>query len=346
MRIFTVLISLFSVIATALPLIQTSHWWIRIFDYPRLQVAVLCLIAVSLNIFCFRFKNKISNMLIVMVVLAFTYQFILIIRYTPLYPIQAEAVSRAQRSHPFSIMQSNIKMDNRQVEEFIDLVREQAPDIVVINEPDQWWEEKLTVLDSLFPYHVKKPLDNTYGMILYSRLPLKQAEVHFLVKEDIPSIFARVALPEGEFDLYCLHPQPPKPGSPTYERDTEILLVGETVKEAKRPAVVVGDLNDVAWSYTSELFQRISGLLDPREGRGFYNTYNVFVPLFRYPLDHFFYSDHFGLARLQKLASIGSDHFPMLIELHLNPQHDYAKRTPKADREDQQEVEDRIEKGR
>jgi hypothetical protein len=84
--------------------------------------------------------------------------------------------------------------------------------------------------------------------------------------------------------------------------------------------VVAGDLNDVAWSRSSELFLRLSGLLDPRVGRGLYNSYNAKNPLFRYPLDHVFHSSHFRLVSLERLPYVGSDHFPMLVELSYEPE--------------------------
>lgn len=136
MRIFTVFISIFSILATALPLIQSAQWWIRIFDYPRLQIAFLGLIAITLNIFYFRFKKTFSNVITGLLFIALVYQLTLIIKYTPLYPIQAEAVLREQRTHPFSIMQSNVKMDNRNADKFLDLVYQKTPDIVIVNEPD------------------------------------------------------------------------------------------------------------------------------------------------------------------------------------------------------------------
>ncbi len=347
MRIFCIILSLFCIIATGLPLFRVSLWWVRIFDFPRVQIAVLCLVATILYSIYLGFKKKWSIAIFCLLLSAFVYQLVLIVKYTPLYPVQAKACSTEKNEDQFSIMQSNIKMDNKQAEEFKNIVYHYKPDILLINEPDKWWAGQLSELDSVYPYSVKKPLDNTYGMMLYSRLPLEDTEVNFLVKDDIPSMFATVVLPSGKtFDLHCLHPEPPKPGSPTYERDTEILLVARRVRKHEKPAIVVGDLNDVAWSYTSGLFQRYSGLLDPREGRGLYNTYNVFIPLFRYPLDHFFYSEHFGLVDLKKLDSFGSDHFPILIKLSYEPDNDHAKRMPEADSEDKQKVKEKIEEGK
>jgi endonuclease/exonuclease/phosphatase (EEP) superfamily protein YafD len=347
MRIITLLLCYFSIIATGLPLIQSSHWWIRIFDFPRAQIAVLCLLSIVLFWYFIGFRKKGLVVLFCLVSIAFVYQLALIVKYTPVYRVQAKAAKNPEKENRFTLVQANIRMDNKEAGRFLELVAAHAPDILLVNEPDEWWAEQIASLDRVYPHSIKKPQSNTYGMILYSRLALKNTEVNFLVAEDIPSMFATVVLPSGqEFDLHCLHPEPPKPGSPTYERDTEILLVGKRVKKATRPAMVVGDLNDVAWSHTSELFQRYSGLFDPREGRGLYNTYNAFIPLFRYPLDHFFYSEHFGLVSLKKLEAIGSDHFPILISLSFEPEHKAGMAKPKPDTNDIEQVEEKIQEGK
>lgn len=136
------------------------------------------------------------------------------------------------------------------------------------------------------------------------------------------------------------------PGSDTYERDTELLIIAKRIRESRNPTIVAGDLNDVGWSVTSKLFRKYSGLVDPREGRGLFNTYNVSVPLLRYPLDHIFHSREFGLLSLKKLEDIGSDHYPLLIRLNFEPDADSTVGLEKTTAREEGEVEEKIDEGK
>ncbi len=125
-------------------------------------------------------------------------------------------------------------------------------------------------------------------------------------------------LDSGEsINFYCLHPRPPVPteSERSNERDAELMLVGRMINKSDVPTIVAGDLNDVAWSRTTELFQKVSGLLDPRIGRGLYSSFHADYPVIRFPVDHVFHSNHFRLAELKRLPNIGSDHFPIYIAL-------------------------------
>lgn len=190
-------------------------------------------------------------------------------------------------------------------------------------------------------------MGNCYGILLYSRLKLVDPDLKFLVEDDIPPIHTGVELPSGErIRLHCLHPRPPHPPTDqdATERDAELLIVGRAVRESGEPALVVGNLNDVAWSDTTTLFQKISGLLDPRVGRGMYSTFDANNPLFRWPLDHVFHSNHFKLIKLERLPYFGSDHFPIYVELSYEPEAQAQQPEPAADQEERAEAGEKIEK--
>lgn len=345
MRVLSIFLVTISLLGLLLPIFRASYWWLRVFDYPQLQIVILSIFSLGFLFTIWGYDSKVTIILSVMLVGALIYRIPKILKYTPLTKVNAK-LATTEGSHCFRIMQSNVKMENRDSDKVRELVKKYHPDILLIVEPDKWWSEQLSELDILYEHSIKQPQENTYGMILYSKFPLKKTEINFLVKEDTPSFFTIVELPDGkEFDLHCLHPEPPKPGTDTYDRDAELLLVGKRIKKTNRPAIVVGDLNDVAWSYTSELFQRYSDLLDPREGRGFFNTYNAYIPFFRYPLDHFFYSEEFGLSQLRKLDAIGSDHFPMMMDICLEHNRDHSENQEPVDSEDIQNVEEKIQDG-
>ncbi|MEX1057181.1 MAG: endonuclease/exonuclease/phosphatase family protein, partial [Natronospirillum sp.] len=189
---------------------------------------------------------------------------------------------------------------------------------------DLWWQQQLDpTLSLVMPHAVRCAQDNLYGMHVYSRLPLNDIEVTYLVEDNVPSIHAGIRLRSGDcVRAHFLHPAPPSPteNDESSQRDAELVIVARRVAlERNLPVIVSGDLNDVAWSATTQLFIKVSGLLDPRIGRGMFNTYHAKIPFLRWPLDHLFHSEHFTLHRIDRLALPGSDHFALYTELYLNP---------------------------
>ena len=206
----------------------------------------------------------------------------------------------------------------------------------------------MTVIEDNYEYCVKVPLENLYGMHLYSKLPLKNIEVKYLIQDKIPSIHGHLELANGKIvSIHCLHPKPPSPSESktSTNRDAELLLAGREIDKDSDLVLVFGDLNDVAWSRTTKLFQKMSGLMDPRRGRGFFNTYNANYRLLRWPLDHVFHSNDFTLIDVSREENIGSDHFPMYIKLNYSPEAKKEQDDLDLNDEEEQWAEEKIEKG-
>lgn len=341
MRSLVVTLCIISLIGNILPMFRHSFWWLRIFDFPKVHIAFLSIISIILQLLYFGVDHLPTTLCSVVIFISIVYNAPKIIKYTRFGKITAKK-AESDLKNCLRIIHSNVRMENQRTDEVIQLVQKYQPDIVVLVETNQWWINELSKLELVYPYRVKIPLDNTYGMMLLSKLELLQSEVKYLVKNDIPSIFAVIRVNGQVFNLFCLHPEPPKPGTDTYERDAEILIVGQKIKNDDKACIVVGDLNDVAWSHTSELFQKYSNLLDPREGRGFFNTYNAKIGIFRYPLDHIFYSRHFGLKQIKRLEPIGSDHFPILIDVCLNLEDNQINETESDRNVSEKEVNEKI----
>ncbi|MGJ9416502.1 endonuclease/exonuclease/phosphatase family protein [Massilia sp. CMS3.1] len=333
------------VIATLVPLSRHTEWWVRDLDFPRLQIAVLALGVLAAEACFLDMGERESPFLVIITVLCLAYQAWWIIPYTRPFRNEVKLAVGSAPGDRIRILTANVLTPNRNTDALIGLIREHTPHVFVTLETDQWWQDRLDVLEPDYPYSMKCPLDNLYGMHVYSKLPLEDGKIQFLVEEDIPSMHAMTVLPSGrKVRMHFLHPAPPSPTEhdESTERDAELLVVAKSVAGLDTPVIVAGDLNDVAWSTTTRLFRKISGLLDPRIGRGMFNTFHADHWFLRWPLDHIFHSHHFTLGFIRRLPHFGSDHFPVLVELVYDAVRGAEQEGLTADADDKKLAEEKI----
>lgn len=335
------------IIATLIPFIRNDYWVFRIFEYPRLQKWTLICITLLAYALLTDFQTWYQWAFLAVLVANLAYLSYQIYPFLPIANLQMQKAGPVAPERTFSLMISNVLQYNEETDRLLALIKSCKPNLLVLSETSHAWAKAMEAIHEDYPYRAAKVLDNTYGLMLFSQLEIVESEIHFLVEDEIPSIFAQVKIPSGDlFQLYCIHPTPPVPGENirSTERDKEILLVGKLAKKSPLPVIVSGDLNDVAWSYTNQLFQNTSGLLDPRRGRGFFNTFHAHHFFLRYPLDHIFCSAHFQLVEIERLPDIGSDHFPMWVKLAYVPQQQANQETPTSSAEEEKLAAEKIAK--
>ncbi len=307
--------------ATLLPVLRLRHWLVRGLDFPRLQIFVMlvALAVLALLQALFDYHMPVAWWLLLS---ALTVNHIWWIwPYTELHTVQVPDYDPQEKSADpggrICLLSCNVLMTNRDPHRLLGMIERHSPDVIAILESDRWWQEQLDGLTD-YPHRVACPLSNKYGMHLYSRLKLEDTRIDYLVESDVPSISGKVMLGRGQFaHLHVIHPKPPAPGENecSTARDVELLVLAKALKDVDTPIIVTGDLNDVAWSRTTRLFRRVSRLLDPRTGRGMFNTFHADYWFVRWPLDHVFVSTHFRICKIQRLGHMGSDHYPMLVDL-------------------------------
>ncbi|GGY66833.1 endonuclease/exonuclease/phosphatase family protein [Marinobacter zhanjiangensis] len=339
-------IALVLVAVTVLGRVPIHDWWARACEFPRIQIATLALVVALLSPLA---DPPWSWWVLLAALLVLAVQVSWILPWTPLWPLQVRPAERSQQDRCFTLMVANVLTSNRNSDDLIRQVRNHEPDVLLTVESDQWWGDRLDEAFGDWPCIIRIPLDNLYGMHLYSRLPLEEAEVKYLIQDDIPSIHGWLRLPSSHrIRLHAVHPRPPAPSESKESlwRDAELLLVGREIRDSGHPSVVVGDLNDVAWSRTTRLFCKVSHMLDPRRGRGMFSTFHAGHWFLRWPLDHVFTSEAFTVRQIERLDYFGSDHFPILVTLCYRPSRADENEAPEADTKEHQEARQTVREGK
>src|SRR5690606_30699492 len=160
--------------------------------------------------------------------------------------------------------------------------------------------------------------------------------------------FFNYPINDNKFIFFCcLHPAPPSPteNDTSEERDAELMLTGKRIRDLDKPTVVCGDMNDVVWSRTTRLFKKMTGMIDPRVGRGFFSTYNANYFFLRFPLDHLFHTRDLYVEKMVRSKNFGSDHFAMYYEI-FHKKKDQTTKNPKLNGDQKEEIEELIENGK
>ncbi len=324
LKTFLYIFGTIAIILTIFPFIAVDYWWIRIFDFPHVQLTILTFVALLTFFMRFDIKRLKDYFFVIILGACFTVQLIKIYPYTALSSKEVVDTEKVVNNQTISLYGANVLQKNTERQKLINDFTSKNPDLILLVETNKDWMDFVTAnLPAEYAYKVEVPLNNTYGMLLYSKFKLINPEVKFLVDKGIPSIHTKLLLPKGDtIQLYTIHPTPPMPqhNPLSTDRDSEMMKIANYSRKSKYPVIVLGDFNDVAWSNTTSLFQNVGELLDLRKGRGFYNTYNAKSFLMRWPLDHIFVSAEFRVVSLKLGDDINSDHFPTFAKLTFEPE--------------------------
>lgn len=124
------------VLTTVLPIVPSNDWWIRMWDFPRMQVAALLglvLVAVPLTL---NWRRRRTWGLVSAVAVALAYQLVWIWPHTPLHPVQVELTPYCPSDATVRLLTANVLMTNRQAEPLLEHVRRLDPDVVLLVETD------------------------------------------------------------------------------------------------------------------------------------------------------------------------------------------------------------------
>ena len=221
------------------------------------------------------------------------------------------------------IMSHNLQFNNRNANALADLIRQEQPDILLLQEFRQVLTSTLFLeLADLYPEGklyidvVNEPQHwGGFFQAVLSRYPLTRTSTEYN-KGRAQKVMVETAA--GPIAVWNVHPVPPFM-RPPQEHDEQIRALVDDIAAMDSPLIVAGDFNATDQSASYRLLNRYlhNAQADAGRGLGFsFPAHEIVPPLFR--IDHIFYSHHFVAYHAKTLStSGGSDHFPIMAELEM-----------------------------
>src|SRR5688572_13419161 len=129
--------------ATALSLVRAKYWWVRVWDFPRVQLFTAALASLGLWLatggFDFLPDQGVQGALGAVLLV----QGAAIWRYTRLAPREVQRARHPEPARALSLVESNVLQTNRESDRLIGVVRAVDPDVMLFVETNGWWQERL-----------------------------------------------------------------------------------------------------------------------------------------------------------------------------------------------------------
>jgi endonuclease/exonuclease/phosphatase (EEP) superfamily protein YafD len=225
-------------------------------------------------------------------------------------PVQPFSLFPLHSSYIF--LSVNIKKNTASHNKFLRLIDNLKPDVIFVIEANNDWLNNMSLyLNPKYPYYIKSPREDDYGVALFSRHPFSGNTAYF-TENMIP--FIDIIFNEIPLRFIGFHGIPPTNHKNFNSRNKQMKQIANLAKNEKLPLIVMGDFDDTPWTYNFLSFLKKSGLKVANEKWGFLKTW----PTFFYPLsvqiDNALIKN-IPHGYLQTHEDIGSDHYPISFQI-------------------------------
>ena len=282
------------------------------FGYPfelfaHLSVQIFILSLISFILFALRrnFQYGVFALALVLFHLSFVAPVIV--------PLKSTSLSE---DRDYRLMVANVLYKNDEHNLFLDVVKEQDPDIIVVVEGTWRWKEALQSLDETYPYFQRSPQYIFGGarIFVYSKVAFEPLDVNITYSYNRPLLAVRILDPEEPFLLVATHPYPPNLPNTYAMRNQQKKELSAFLQQQNEPLVVAGDLNNTVWSPDFQKFLHENNLKNARSGFGWNPSWKAENSFVKIPIDHILYKGNFEIHNFYNTADIGSDHYPIVAD--------------------------------
>ena len=289
---------------TVLTAVDTRQHYVELFSQFRLQYLVVA--ALLLIVFAVRRRPIYSLLLVVALTINAGY-------VLPWYGKSQAATGDTQ----LRFLYANVLSSNDDHERLLDLIDNERPDIIFLQEVSAHWLKALQALAVDYPFSYAAAREDNFGIAMWSRWPLATATHVDSPPLGYPTIIATMRIGDADLTLISTHPMIPVGRDNFAARNTQLQSVAELTARAVGHVMLLGDLNASIWDRHYRRFEAATGLRNARRGFGVLATWPTFMPPAMIPIDHVLVSGGVGIADIRTGPGIGSDHLPMIVAITL-----------------------------
>jgi len=298
-------------------------FWLELVGHFKPQWVLLVMMFTALLLLCRQFKWVFVGLIV------------LTINGAEMSPWYVPQPAPDAKSHlPLRIYFFNPSLYNNHGQDFSKQILAEKADLVILQEANPEYIQQMQRLKKLYPYayfNLSRQLMTHRDMAIWSRYPLGEPRRNMLVVKDTPSMHLKLHAPRHDFDLLIVHPEVANRRSAFPLRHQQMTAMSKYIQARPGSWIVIGDLNITPWSPLYQKMVTATGLHNTRQGFGLLPTWPVahsvwysnplvakYIPVdwLRLPIDHCLVSPDIQVRDIHvNPSSLGSDHFPLVIEL-------------------------------
>lgn len=295
-----------------------NHYFLfDIFSQFRLQYVIFAIICLLLDI-CLKNKLKVSHKIVYILSAS-----IIFINLLLIFPYIGHSPQKVD-SKDLKIALMNVLTSNNGYKDVLDTIDQNKPDVIFLEEVNNEWLSNMKVLDKIYPYSIKHPREDNFGVAFYSKSPISNKAIKDFGSFDLPSIICSISHNNQKYNIIGIHTTPPSNKDYFANRNLMINNLSKEIIYKQIPTIIIGDLNTTMYSPIYISLINKTKLIDPRKEYGINPTWSPKTKLgdggivekifkiFFIPIDHILCTSELKITSYKVGKSIGSDHLPVI----------------------------------
>ncbi|CAN5836906.1 endonuclease/exonuclease/phosphatase family protein [soil metagenome] len=212
---------------------------------------------------------------------------------------------------PKTIMSFNLLSPNQQFAEVAEFIRDADPDVVFLHEASRPWEVAIDAADLGYEVTRSRSEELIFGTLVLSRPGDPVTSYGFTVR----GARAVEVIHDG-IAVLAIHPLAPTTAERSALRNAQFEFAAQWAGDQTAPHVITGDFNATPWSYPFRKLLADTGMRNSQAGFGLGASFPAdgFVA-WRVAIDHLVHSPDIAVADRRLGPPLGSDHFPLIVEV-------------------------------